>query len=360
MCLPTGSTPQPMYRRFGEAGGGLTSATVYLLDEFGLPAGAPGRCDAALKRDLLDLVAAPPRATHSWNPQAADLASEVNRFSASVEAGGLDLTVLGIGRNGHLGLNEPGSRPADGARRVELAPSTIAAAAASGSDPQPTWGLTLGMKEILSSARIWLLATGEHKAEILAAALAGDVTSQLPASYLREHPDVTVFCDEAAASRLPGNLREGTSRSDSGFVPPDFAVPDSYTGPGFRLEPLGPEHNARDHEAWMSSVGHIRSTPGFESRDWPAPMSLEQNEKDLEAHARDFADRSGFTYTVLDGEDVIGCVYIYPSDTESDAEVRSWVRASRADMDVVVWRSVSEWIDTSWPFSNVRYAPRDS
>jgi len=348
-----------MYRRFAEAGGDLSAATVFLLDEFGLPAGSEARCDLALQRDLLDLLTAPPSAVETWNPQAADLESEARCFSASVETGGLDLTLLGIGGNGHLGLNEPGSRPDATARRVELASSTIAAAAAYASGPQPTWGLTLGMKDILSSDRIWLLATGDHKAGILAAAVVGDATPELPASFLRDHPDVTVFCDEAAASRLPDEVLTGTERPHAGFVPPEFAVPKAFASPGFRLEPLGPEHNTRDHEAWMSSIEHIRSTPGFESSEWPSPMSLEQNRGDLEAHARDFADRAGFTYTVLDKEHVIGCVYIYPSDTEHDAVVRSWVRASRADVDAVVWRSVSEWMETRWPFSTVIYAPRD-
>ena len=143
------------------------------------------------------------------------------------------------------------------------------------------------------------------------------------------------------------------------FVPDDFSVPNSYEGPGFRLEPLGPHHNERDHEAWMSSVEHIRSTPGFPDGSWPSPMSLERNHEDLVRHASDFEVRKGFTYTVLDGEDIIGCLYIYPTDrTGHDAEVSSWVTESRADMDTVLWRAVSEWIETSWPFSNAYYAER--
>ena len=143
------------------------------------------------------------------------------------------------------------------------------------------------------------------------------------------------------------------------FVPSDFAVPEAFEGPGFRLEPLGPEHNERDHDAWMSSIEHIRATPGFASQEWPAPMDREQNRADLVRHARDFASRTGFTYTVLDGDDVIGCVYIYPGESPShDAQVTSWVRASRAEMDVLVWRTVSDWIDSAWPFTRSQYASR--
>lgn len=144
------------------------------------------------------------------------------------------------------------------------------------------------------------------------------------------------------------------------FVPHSFAVPTELEGDGFHLETFGPEHNERDHEAWMSSIDHIRATPGFEDWDWPTPMSLEQNLGDLEDHARDFRQRSGFTYSILDGDEVIGCVYIYPSrDDDYDASVRSWVRASRAEMDAQVWQTLSAWLASEWPFERPRYAARD-
>ncbi len=149
----------------------------------------------------------------------------------------------------------------------------------------------------------------------------------------------------------------GDSRT---FVPQEFKVPISFEGPGFRLEPLGPQHNERDYEAWMSSIDHIRSTPGFGPHGtWPAPMDLEANLADLEGHARDFESRDGFTYSILDGDDVIGCVYIYPStDPGRDAAVASWVRADRAEMDGVVYRSLSRWLTESWPFTAPGYAAR--
>ena len=142
------------------------------------------------------------------------------------------------------------------------------------------------------------------------------------------------------------------------LVPEEFDVPMEFDGPGFRMEPLGPQHNERDHEAWMSSIDHIRSTPGFlPPYDWPAPMSLEANLADLEGHARDFEARSGFTYSILDGDDVIGCVYIYPSgEPDHDATISSWVRASRAEMDPIVDRSLSTWIEETWPFGAPLYA----
>lgn len=142
------------------------------------------------------------------------------------------------------------------------------------------------------------------------------------------------------------------------FVPDAFQPPKSFEGPGFRLEPLGPEHNERDHEAWMSSIDHIHATPG-EWGDWPRPMTLEENMADMEMHAREFIERKSFTYSVLDEDDLIGCLYIYPDlDGSGDAYVSSWVRESRAEMDVVVWRSVTDWLESVWPFDTFRYAER--
>jgi hypothetical protein len=99
------------------------------------------------------------------------------------------------------------------------------------------------------------------------------------------------------------------------FVPVDFAVPDGLVcDEDFRLAPLGAQHNESDYAAWTGSIDHIRATPGFTGSSWPHPMSLEDNRGDLERHAQDFAERRGFTYTVLGAgsDEVIGCVYIYP------------------------------------------------
>ena len=143
------------------------------------------------------------------------------------------------------------------------------------------------------------------------------------------------------------------------FVPDDFQPPPELAAGDFLLEPLGPQHNEADHAAWSSSIEHIRATPGYPDGRWPREMTLEENRADLERHARDFANRTGFTYTVLDpsDRDVIGCVYIYPDKTgESDAEVMSWVRASRASSDAALRALVSGWLEAAWPFERVSYA----
>jgi hypothetical protein len=144
-------------------------------------------------------------------------------------------------------------------------------------------------------------------------------------------------------------------------VPTDFDPPVRLVTERFVLEPLGPEHNERDFAAWSSSIEHILSTPGFEGSDWPHEMSLGENLGDLEEHARDFADRTGFTFTVLDpgDDDVVGCIYLYPSKDEGhDVDVKSWVRVSRADLDIPLWEAVTSWLAADWPWKDPVYAAR--
>jgi RimJ/RimL family protein N-acetyltransferase len=145
------------------------------------------------------------------------------------------------------------------------------------------------------------------------------------------------------------------------FVPPGFDVPTRLETSDFILEPLGPEHNEQDYDAWTSSLEHIARTPGFPWGSWPHAMTRERNRDDLQRHADDFRDRTGFTYTVLDpsDRDVIGCVYIYPlPDSDDTAAVRSWVRQSHAHLDTPLWRAVAVWLESDWPFATVQYAPR--
>jgi hypothetical protein len=145
------------------------------------------------------------------------------------------------------------------------------------------------------------------------------------------------------------------------FVPADFEVPARPETSEFVLEPLGPEHNEQDYDAWTTSMDHIADTPGFADRSWPREMTRDENRADLQRHADDFRNRTGFTYTVLDPSrrNVIGCVYIYPRpNSDREARTRSWVRESHAHLDAPLWRAVSDWLDSDWPFASVEYAPR--
>jgi len=142
------------------------------------------------------------------------------------------------------------------------------------------------------------------------------------------------------------------------FVPADFDPPTSLVSDRFLLEPLGPQHNESDHAAWMSSIEHIRSTPGYGESTWPPPdgMTLEANLSDLRRHADDFSNGACYTFTVLDPDDrdVIGCVYLYPSRSEEwDVTALSWVRADRADLDVPLADAVARWLADDWPWTRV-------
>jgi rhodanese-related sulfurtransferase len=194
------------------------------------------------------------------------------------------------------------------------------------------------------------------------------------------HQVVVVVCDEGYASSLAaaslqdlglvnatdlaGGYQAWLRRPQAGgpFVPDDFVAPEGLASDLFVLEPLEVHHNAADRAAWTSSIEHIRSTPGFAGRSWPrGPMSLDENAADLARHARDFAERTGFTYTVLDpsSRDVIGCVYLYPPGRDGyDVDVRSWVRADRAPLDRPLHDLVCRWLTDSWPFRAPDYARR--
>ena len=144
------------------------------------------------------------------------------------------------------------------------------------------------------------------------------------------------------------------------LVPDDFDVPRVLQSARFRLEPLGPQHNAADLNAWTTSVDHIRATPGFEGRSWPPDggLSAEGNLVDLVRHADEFDRRLAFAYTVLrpEDDDVIGCLYLDPGPRPGSVDVRSWVRADIADLDPVLRREVRQWLTELWPFDEVVYA----
>ena len=131
--------------------------------------------------------------------------------------------------------------------------------------------------------------------------------------------------------------------SQEPLVPNDFEVPRELRSAQFRLEPLGPEHNAADHAAWMSSIEHLQATPGFAGRGWPPDegISAEANLADLVRHADEFERRVAFACTVL---------------RPGSVDVRSWVRADVAELDAVLRQTVREWLARSWPFDDVAYA----
>jgi len=201
LCLPTGSTPRPLYEHAASEVD-LSSTTVFLLDEFDLPPGSPARCDSMIQRDLLDSLNHPPGAYHRLDVDALDPDAECARFDRLVADGGLDLTLLGIGRNGHLGLNEPGTAVDSPTRVVDLTLTTTRGVSRYDAGANPVRGMTLGMHHIMASSDIWLLVTGSHKSAILKQMMEGPIGPSLPASFLRAHSNAIVLADRSAAADL--------------------------------------------------------------------------------------------------------------------------------------------------------------
>jgi glucosamine-6-phosphate deaminase len=202
MCLATGSTPLPVYERVTAAPDAFSTASILLLDEFGgLPADEPERCDAVLRRVLVDHVELGDY--RKIDLDAGDLDAECAAIDEWIDRGGLDLAVLGLGVNGHLGMNEPGSPPDGRTARVDLAASTIEGAQRYFSGRhRPTWGVTVGLGDLLRAGEVWVLATGPTKADIVARSLQGRAGPDVPASLLQDHPNCTWWLDPPAAASL--------------------------------------------------------------------------------------------------------------------------------------------------------------
>jgi glucosamine-6-phosphate deaminase len=209
MCLPAGTTPIGVYADMSRSvRAGLVSfarAAVFVLDEFGgLAPDDPGRTGHTLQRQLIDSIDLPSSAFHVLDPDASDVARHCGDYDAAI-GDGFDLTLLGLGLNGHLGMNEPGSPDDSPTRRVELHETTVQSSAKYFSHRRlPRWGLTVGLKGILGSTEVWLLANGRRKAEIVAETVEGEIGPRNPASLLRRHPNCSLFVDADAAALLSG------------------------------------------------------------------------------------------------------------------------------------------------------------
>lgn len=208
--LATGSSPltayQELIRRHREEGLSFASARAFLLDEYvGLPADHEQSYHRFIRENFTAHIDIDDAAVVSPDGVASDPAAEAARYDHSIgEAGGVDLQILGIGSNGHIAFNEPGSSLASRTRPVVLTESTIADNARffSSRDEVPQMALSQGLGTIREAEEIVLTATGENKAEAIAQMVEGPISARWPASVLQLHPKVTVVVDEAAASRL--------------------------------------------------------------------------------------------------------------------------------------------------------------
>jgi glucosamine-6-phosphate deaminase len=209
--LPTGRTPLGLYRELRERSHGdridWTGVRTFNLDEFaGLDRSHPHSYRAFMQAELFDHVSIDPANIGFLDGSAADLKEECRRYEAAIDAaGGIDLQILGIGANGHIGFNEPAGGLCANTHIAHLTRETREANAGRfGGDwtRVPERALSMGMSTILSAREIVLMATGEEKADAVHGMIEGLITTALPASILQVHHRVTVMLDGAAAGKL--------------------------------------------------------------------------------------------------------------------------------------------------------------
>lgn len=208
--LATGSSPSPVYaelvRRHQEGRVSFEQASAFTLDEYlGLPAGHPQLYRQVIERELTARVDLPADRLHTPDGQTDDVTAACAAYERAIaDAGGIDLQLLGIGSDGHLAFNEPGSSLASRTRVKTLTRVTREDNARffDSVDAVPHHVLTQGLGTILEARHLVMLATGRGKAQAVHEAVEGPVTAMCPASALQLHPHVTVVLDQDAASRL--------------------------------------------------------------------------------------------------------------------------------------------------------------
>ncbi len=208
--LATGSTPEGMYKelieKYNEGKIDFSEIKSVNLDEYkGITKENDQSYYYYMNTNLFKHVNIKPENTNIPNGCAEDSDDECDRYDNLIkELGGVDLQVLGIGGNGHIGFNEPNTEFAKGTHCVKLAESTIKANARffANEDEVPKYAYSMGIKTIMQAKKILLLASGNNKADALYKSIYGPITPQVPGSILQLHPDVTIVADEEAASLI--------------------------------------------------------------------------------------------------------------------------------------------------------------
>ncbi len=217
--LATGSTPLPLYERLVQLFKGgqvdFSHASTYNLDEYvGLAPEHPCSYHYYMKENLFNHINLKKNHGHLPHGMADDMDVECSRYEENIVSdGGIDLQILGIGHNGHIGFNEPGTPFESRTHVIDLAPATIEANARffTSASEVPRRAVSMGIKTIMQARRIILIVTGEDKAKILYQALYGPVTPDVPASILQLHPALLVCADPAATQFFPNlNADENT------------------------------------------------------------------------------------------------------------------------------------------------------
>jgi glucosamine-6-phosphate deaminase len=208
--LATGSTPVALYQYLISAhfdgGVSFSKVTTFNLDEYlGLAGDHPQSYRFFMQQNLFDYIDIPLSSTHVPDGASNDPVEACQIYENSIErSGGVDIQLLGIGRNGHIGFNEPSSSLTSRTRIKTLTKATVEDNARFFGDDetQPTLSLTMGIGTIMDSAKIVLIATGEGKADAIQATVEGAISASCPASMLQMHRDAVVLVDRPAASKL--------------------------------------------------------------------------------------------------------------------------------------------------------------
>ena len=212
--LATGSTPLSMYERLvavhRTVGLDFSEVTTFNLDEYiGMGPDNPQSYHYFMQEHFFKHINIKPENVHIPNGMAQDVIAEGERYEQLIAAkGGIDLQVLGIGQNAHIGFNEPDVKFAATTHKVELDEETILANSRffNNVDEVPRYAISMGIKTIMMAEHVILLANGRNKAKAVYKALCGDVTPEAPASILQLHRDVAVILDKEAAELLPADL----------------------------------------------------------------------------------------------------------------------------------------------------------
>ncbi|KHM51813.1 glucosamine-6-phosphate deaminase [Anaerovibrio lipolyticus DSM 3074] len=212
--LATGSTPLSMYERLvavhRTVGLDFSEVTTFNLDEYiGMGPDNPQSYHYFMQKHFFKHINIKPENVHIPNGMAQDVIAEGERYEQLIAAkGGIDLQVLGIGQNAHIGFNEPDVKFAATTHKVELDEETILANSRffNNVDEVPRYAISMGIKTIMMAERVILLANGRNKARAVYKAVCGDVTPEAPASILQLHRDVVVILDKEAAELLPANV----------------------------------------------------------------------------------------------------------------------------------------------------------
>jgi len=205
VMVAAGNTPIELYHRIAERRLMLSHLNVFALDEYvGVPLDEPRNCANLMRRCVQQAWTIPPAQFHTVSSLEKDALASVQEHERKItEAGGLDVIILGLGQNGHLGFNEPGSAEDSAGRLLDLETTSIEANRKwFGGDYAPAKGVTVGLRTILAARHVLILAYGSHKAAAVKAMVTGPRSEKCPASFLQRHQDARAFLDEAATARL--------------------------------------------------------------------------------------------------------------------------------------------------------------